>query len=76
MNPEFFSNQFSSYDYYKNPQFQRLYRNWNKYLTYDGQDVSNMELMFQWEELLLKDFLKHSREWLNDNNGEWRVGLE
>ena len=62
---------FSSIDYYKNHDFQRLQRNWNKYLTYEGDEVSNQELMFEWEECCLKDFLKGAREWLC-NNKHWK----
>lgn len=53
-------------------------RNWNKYIEYCGPEVGNEELMFEWEEVLLKDFLKHSREWLNRCGEQifWRVGLE
>jgi hypothetical protein len=61
---------FSSIDYYKDYNFQRLMRNWNKYITYEGDEVSNMELMFEWEETCLKDFLKGAKEWLW-NNKHW-----
>jgi hypothetical protein len=69
---------FSNIDYYRNRQFQRLMRNWNKYIMYSGDEVHNEELMFEWEELLLKDFLKHSREWLDKCKEDtfWREGLE
>lgn len=45
---------------------------------YSGDEVHNEELMFEWEELLLKDFLKHSREWLDKCKDDtfWREGLE
>ena len=58
-------------NYYKDPHFQRCMRNWNKYMTYEGDEVSNTELMFEWEELCLKDFLKSAREWLW-NNKHWQ----
>ena len=61
---------FSNIDYYKDYNFQRLMRNWNNYITYEGDEVSNTELMFEWEEVCLKDFLKGAREWLW-NNKHW-----
>ena len=66
---------FSSPDYFRNYHFQRCLKNWNKYLE---SDENNDEILAEWEELLLKDFLKHSREWLDRNEDQifWRVGLE
>ena len=51
-------------------------RNWNKYVDYTG-DASE-EMMAEWEEILLKDFLNHAREWLNKNKNmvHWKSGLE
>ena len=68
---------FSNIDYWTNPQFQRLMRNWNKYITYNGDEINNTELMFEWEEVLLRDFLKHSKEWLKENRRKtnWRKEL-
>lgn len=69
---------FSNYDYFRNYHFQRCLRNWNKYIEYDGKDVDNEELMYEWEELLLKDFYKSAKEWFDRVGDEifWRVGLE
>lgn len=50
-------------------------RNWNTYLKSDeGSD----DILAEWEEVLLKDFLQYSREWLRDNeeSDAWRLGLE
>ena len=33
------------------------------------------DMMSEWEEWLLKDFLDGAKEWLKKNNG-WAVGLE
>ena len=66
------SSLFSSYDYYENYNFQRLLRNWNTYMDSEGESD---DMMSEWEEWLLKDFLDGSREWLKKNNG-WAVGLE
>jgi hypothetical protein len=46
---------------------------------YSGKEVTNEDLMWEWEETLLKDFLKESKKWLWKNmagNTFWRVGLE
>ena len=66
---------FSSMDYYQNHHFIRCLRNWNIYLE---SDENNEDLLVEWEEVLLKDFLQHSKEWLSDNRDDvfWRVGLE
>ncbi len=55
---------------FKTAHYDRCLRSWNKYIEYDGDDVDNEELMFQWEELCLNDFLAHSKEWLW-NNKHW-----
>lgn len=72
MNPSLF---FSSYDYYKNPHFQRCMRNWNTYLNSTEADD---QVLAEWEEVCMKDFLDHAREWWNRNKEmiHWRVGLE
>lgn len=67
---------FSSIDYYKNAEFQRLMRNWNKYISYEGDEVSNEALMFEWEEVCLKDFLKASSKWYHEHGLGWGKGLE
>jgi hypothetical protein len=70
---------FSNIDYYRNRQFQKLMRSWNEYIMYSGKEVTNEDLMWEWEETLLKDFLKESKKWLWKNmagNTFWRVGLE
>ena len=36
-------------------------------MTSEEEDLT---LLFEWEEVLLKDFLKHAREWLW-NNKHW-----
>jgi hypothetical protein len=66
---------FSNADYFLNSKFIECLRNWNKYLN---SDESSIELLYEWEEVLLKDFLKYSREWLkhNYNNDEWKEKLE
>jgi hypothetical protein len=50
-------------------------RNYNIYLNTDETDD---DILAEWEEVLLKDFLKYSREWLTKNTDEiyWRIGLE
>lgn len=67
---------FSSPIYYENYNFVRLMRNWNKYEEYIGEDTE--EMMAEWEEWLLRDFLDGAREWLgkNTNSKIWRFGLE
>jgi len=62
--------------YFENYNFIRLQRNWNKYIQYQGEDTE--EMMMEWEEWLLKDFLSGAREWLanNYNSDIWRFGLE
>ena len=42
---------------------------------YEGEDVNNLELMFEWEEILLKDFLKGARQSLHTIDYEG-LGLE
>jgi len=66
---------FSSPNYYKDLHFQRCMRNWNKFLE---TDVIDDDELAEWEEVLLKDFLQHSREWLNRNKDmvHWKLGLE
>ena len=66
---------FSNADYYKNVQFQRLMRSWNRYLTSDKDDE---ELLTMWEELLISDFYKGAKEWLKHNydEDEWKETLE
>ena len=61
--------------YYKNDHFIRLLRNWNKYMEYEGDDTD--EMYATWEETLLNDFLKHSKEWLaiNKNKTFWKKEL-
>jgi len=58
---------FSSIDYYKDPHFQRCLRNWNIYL--DSEEPRE-QVLVEWEEVLLNDFLTHAREWLW-NNKHW-----
>jgi hypothetical protein len=67
---------FSTIEYFRNHHFNRCMRNWNKYVDYTG-DASE-EMMAEWEEILLKDFLNHAREWLNKNKNmvHWKSGLE
>ena len=71
-NPSLF---FSSPNYYKNPHFQRCMRNWNMYLNTEENDD---DVLAEWEEILYKDFLQHSKEWLHNNYNmiHWKVGLE
>ena len=64
-----FSDTFSNMDYYKDPHFQRCMRNWN---LYQETEEVNIELLFEWEEVLYKDFYKHALE----VDGDWRGGLE
>lgn len=68
---------FSSIDYYKNHDFIRLMRNWNKYMDYDGDDVDSDDIMAEWEETLIRDFLQASIEWLENNRTltYWRKDL-
>jgi len=68
---------FSSIDYYKNHDFIRLMRNWNKYMDYDGDDVDSDDIMAEWEETLIRDFLQASIEWLENNKTltYWRKDL-
>lgn len=65
-----FSQLFSNVDYYKNPYFQKCKRNWDIYLESDESDEL---VLVEWEEVLLKDFLKHAKE---SYEGNWRKGLE
>jgi len=60
--------------YYKNDHFIRLLRNWNLYLE---SDENNEVILAEWEEILLKDFLKHSKEWLDINRNKtfWKKEL-
>lgn len=63
--------------------FVQCLRNWNKYLNSDEPDIT---ILFEWEEIILKDFLKYSREWLfngvdcqgvpNYDSLKWKEGLE
>lgn len=50
-------------------------RNWHIYIQSDGESD---ELLAEWEEVCLKDFLQHGKEWLNENKNSviWRFGLE
>ena len=66
---------FFSIGYYKNYNFQRLMRNWNLYLQ---SDEPSEEVLTEWEEFLLKDFLEGAREWLKRNKDmiHWKMGLE
>jgi hypothetical protein len=50
-------------------------RNWNIYLN---SDEDNEDVLTEWEEVLIKDFLQHSKEWLAENRDDifWRLGLE
>lgn len=52
-------------------------RKWNSYMTYEGEDVEDEDLMFEWEELLLKDILFESKKWLKENRNKvwWRKDL-
>jgi len=67
---------YSNHDYYRNYNFIRLQRNWNKYLDYNG--VESEEMMAEWEEVCLNDFYDGAYDWLFKNRAEifWRVGLE
>ena len=66
---------FYSADYYKNHQFIRLMRNWNKYLQSDEPDEL---ILAEWEETLLNDFLLEALEWFKMCGADewWRKGLE
>jgi len=68
---------FSNINYYKNHEFIRLMRNWNKYMDYDGDDVDSDDIMAEWEETLIRDFLQASIEWLENNKTltYWRKDL-
>lgn len=61
---------FGDESYDDNDNYNRCMNNWCKYIEYEGDEVSNMELMFEWEETCLKDFLKGAKEWLW-NNKHW-----
>jgi len=52
-------------------------RNWNKYMDYDGDDVDSDDIMAEWEETLIRDFLQASIEWLENNRTltYWRKDL-
>ncbi len=65
-----FSNMFSNVKYYKNAHFVRCMRNWNIYMDSDEESI---DLLFEWEEVLYKDFRKHAIESYDD---DWRSGLE
>ena len=59
---------FSSTDYFKDYNFVRLMRNWNKYLTYEDYNSNEPEqMMAEWEEWLLKDFYEGATQWLKKN---------
>lgn len=47
-------------------------RNWNAYLLSENE---NEDILSEWEEVLLKDFLDGARKWLR-NNSVWGKGLE
>ncbi|MEK9897067.1 MAG: hypothetical protein VW518_11700 [Burkholderiaceae bacterium] len=68
---------FSNIEYYRNNTFVELMRKWNSYMTYEGEDVEDEDLMFEWEELLLKDILFESKKWLKENRNKvgWRKDL-
>ena len=65
---------FSNYNYFKNAQFQRLMRNWNKYMDFEGDETD--EIMAQWEETLLGDFLVEATIWKESHSITWGKGLE
>ena len=69
-----FADLFSSIDYFKNAQFQRLMRNWNKYMDFEGDETD--EIMAQWEETLLGDFLVEATIWKESHSITWGKGLE
>ena len=64
---------FSNYNYFKNPQFQRLMRNWNIYLH---SNEAQEEVLSEWEETLLFDFLVEATAWKDSHNITWGRGLE
>ena len=49
-------------------------RNWNLYLESSECDA---DILAEWEEVLLKDFLCHSKDWLDNNRDDtyWREDL-
>ena len=65
---------YSSPNYYENHHFIRCMRNWNLYLESSECDE---DILAEWEEVLLKDFLCHSRDWLDNNRDDvfWREDL-
>ena len=75
MNPSLL---FSSYEYYKNYAFTQLTRNWTKYVTLLESGTEDIALLFEWRELLMKDWYERSTEWLNNNRHpqNWGEGLE
>jgi len=64
---------FSNYDYFKNTQFQRLMRHWNTYLH---SDEESDDVLVEWEETLLFDFLVEATAWKDSHNITWGKGLE
>jgi len=63
---------FFSTDYYKDYNFVRLVRNYNKYIDYaherfGEEDIDYHKVMVEWEETLRKDFYDGAREWLKKN---------
>ena len=56
---------FSSNDYYRDYNFQRLMRNWNKYEGFVGEETD--EMMAEWEEWIIKDFYEGATLWLKKN---------
>lgn len=71
LNPPTF---FSSIEYYRNRKFQQMMRKWNTYLD---SEEPNINLLVEWEEILLKDFRTYANEWLKTNKKKtaWRKDL-
>jgi len=70
-----FAVKFSSYDYYTNYNFNRCMKNYNIYLESENESD---EVLAEWEEVCIKDFLDEARIWLDNNHDmiHWKVGLE
>lgn len=63
-----------SLDYFiDNFDYMRCLDNWNRYLSSDEQ---NEDILAEWKETLLNDFLQGARKYLVDNYFTWGAGLE
>ena len=51
-----------------------MMRRWNIYLE---SEEPNINLLVEWEEILLKDFRRYALEWLKENKGKtgWKKDL-